>query len=54
MESILDGLAAVLEVVGAVLLKSLGVCIALSLLGAWCMLVFFLTGRFPWFVRKYF
>lgn len=54
MESIVDALAVVLEVVFAALLKSLGVCLALVFLAAWCVIVFLLTGRFPWLVRKYF
>lgn len=31
-----------------------GALLAMTLVMAWCLLVFVLTGRLPWFVRKYF
>lgn len=31
-----------------------GVLASLCLLSVWCLLVFLLTGRLPWFVRRYF
>lgn len=33
---------------------TIGVFASLCLLAVWCLLVFLLTGRLPWFVRRYF
>lgn len=33
---------------------TVGVLASLCLLSLWCLLVFLLPGRLPWFVRRYF
>lgn len=38
----------------ACLLQVTWVALGMALVMAWCLFVFVLTGRFPWFVRKYF
>jgi len=39
--------------VAAALLRAIGFVVWGALIVSWCLLVLFLSGRFPWFVRKY-
>jgi hypothetical protein len=36
------------------MLWAVGMAIVSAVMLAWCLLVFLLTGRLPWMVRKYF
>ena len=42
------------SIVVEVALKSVGLVLFIVVGTAWCLLVFLLTGRLPWMVRKYF
>lgn len=44
----------IVEWTARILLWAVGMAVASALMLAWCMLVFLLTGRLPWMVRKYF
>lgn len=54
MEAIKGCVADVAVPVGGLVLQLAGALLAAALVTAWCLLVLVLTGRLPWFVRKYF
>lgn len=44
---------AIIDWTARIILLAAGAVVMLALTLAWCLLVFLLTGRLPWMVRKY-
>lgn len=54
METARDVISEVARPLGACAATVIGFSFWLSVVAMWCLLVFLLTGRLPWMVRKYF
>lgn len=54
MEAIKGFVVDFVEPAGGLLLQLFGAVLAVALVTSWCLFVLLLTGRLPWFVRKYF